>query len=156
MWGKDYHKLLGLSSTHKLFDPLSRLAHYSEILNQHPDQLSKYLDKYASIRLGEKRPGRRDRITGKDIKALNRDLRTIVINAHHRYTSLIAPNVLPEEGRVSEANLQRFGESELSAQLVRYLLCVSIPSIASESDEEGSPSGSDANDKISSVTTRCD
>lgn len=111
VWGEGYHKLLGLDPDYKLFDPLSRLAHYSEILNQHPDQLSKYLDNYASKRLGAKRPGRRDRITGKDIKALNRDLRTIVIQAHHRYTSLLAPTILPDGAVVAEANLQVFGKS---------------------------------------------
>lgn len=108
VWGEKYHQALGLDSTFSLLEPLARLAHYSEILNQHPDQLSKYLQKYSASRLENLRPGRRERITGDDIKALNRDLRAIVVNAHHRYTSLIAPRLLPGEGNV--VGLERLGK----------------------------------------------
>ncbi|KAI5449205.1 hypothetical protein NCC49_005242 [Naganishia albida] len=110
VWGENYHDVLGLDKTFDLVQPLSRLAHLADTLNQHPDQLSKYLNQYRDERLAQLRPGRRDRVTGNDILALNRDLRAIVLNTHQQYTSLLATRL---DSVDRQDALERLGKIDL-------------------------------------------
>ncbi|KAJ9110610.1 hypothetical protein QFC19_001439 [Naganishia cerealis] len=120
VWGKDYRNILGLDDKVLLLKPLARLAHWSELLNQHPHQIAKYLNNYRNLRMTRLRTqrGTRCRITGEDIRALNRDLRAIVVNAHRQYTSALSVTLLTESRPRDESGSGGY------PWIVVYLTCV--------------------------------
>jgi hypothetical protein len=115
VWGAGFREVLNIAPGVNLFGHLSRLAHYSELLNQSPVQIASYLDHYRKIRAAKlesrRVKGRRPaNVTGEDVDALNRQLKHLVVNNLHEYseTAVIAPgNLRPEAG---DAGLEAFRE----------------------------------------------
>lgn len=112
VWGKDYQSLLGIKEDVELAKPLASLAQYSETLHQPPEQIRKYLEYYKEKRLAKPAKGngsgRRYRVTGNDIRDVNRDFCRIVSNTHHDYSASVVIEAQSRFADADESALERF------------------------------------------------